>query len=202
MAAATLLLCGCIPPAVQRAETDPLPAPPAAAPAITPPPRAVPPRPAAPTAQRPLAVPAPSPRAPTTKSPGSEVAAAPPAGFAWPARGALVTRFGMQAGGSRSDGIAIEAPAGTPVRAVADGVVSYTGRDVPSLGTIVVVRHGGGWSSLYGRVGKLLVRDGDAVKQGQSIAVAGKSGGATRPGVYLELRQGRTPVDPLTRLPR
>jgi lipoprotein NlpD len=182
-----VLLCGCIPPAAQPAYTPASETPPPANGAASP-------QPAAPeAAPAPGTVQARAPSPPPANRPGS---------FAWPLRGAIVTRFGMRPGGTRSDGIQIAAAAGTPVRAVADGVVSYTGRDVPALGTIVVVRHGGDWMSVYGHAAKVLVSDGERVKQGQPIALAGKSGDAAQPGLYLELRQGRTPVDPLSRLAR
>jgi lipoprotein NlpD len=135
----------------------------------------------------------------------STAAVAPPArlagGFIWPVEGRIVTRFGPGAAGERQNGVNISVPLGTPVRASADGVVAYAGSAIPSLGGLIIVKHGGGWTTVYGYAARLLVQRGQAVKRGQSIAVSGQTGGADRPAVHFELRRGRTPVDPQSQLP-
>jgi murein DD-endopeptidase MepM/ murein hydrolase activator NlpD len=135
----------------------------------------------------------------------STAAVAPPprlaGGFAWPVEGRIVTRFGPGASGERQNGVNIAVPLGTAVRASADGVVAYAGSAIPSLGGLVIVKHGGGWTTVYGYAARLLVQRGQAVKKGQSIAVSGQTGGADRPAVHFELRRGRTPVDPQSQLP-
>ena len=122
-------------------------------------------------------------------------------GFAWPVEGNIVSRFGPGGSGERHDGIKIAVPLRTPVLASADGVVSYTGSGVKGLGGIVIVRHGEGWSSIYGHVGEILVQRGQAVKRGQAVALSGDSGFADRPELHFELRKGRVPVDPVGVLP-
>lgn len=150
-------------------------------------------------------------RAPTTPTASSartlppDAAIAPPArlsgGFQWPAQGPIVGRFGPGATGERNDGINIALALDTPVRAVADGTVAYVGEDVPNLGGVIILRHGDNWTSVYGNARQLLVQRGQAVRQGQVIAMSGDSGFAEQPQLHFELRQGRTPIDPLTRLP-
>lgn len=125
-----------------------------------------------------------------------------PGHFAWPVNGTLVRRFGPGASGERNDGIKIAVPAGTPVQAAAAGTVAYVGDGIAALGGLVIVRHGGGWTSVYGHASKLLVQRGQAVKAGQTIALSGETGYADRPELHFELRRGRVPVDPLTQLPR
>ncbi|MBW6526641.1 M23 family metallopeptidase [Sphingomonas sp. RHCKR7] len=127
--------------------------------------------------------------------------AALPGRFVWPVDGTIVRRFGPGATGERNDGIKIAIPLDTPVRAIADGTVAYVGSEVPALGGLVIVRHGGGWTSVYGHAGTLLVQRGQAVRRGQVIARSGESGYADRPELHFELRRGRTPVDPMTQLP-
>ncbi|MDG2532522.1 M23 family metallopeptidase [Sphingomonas sp. HITSZ_GF] len=122
-------------------------------------------------------------------------------GFQWPLKGNVVKRFGPGASGERNDGIKIAAPLDTPVLASADGVVAYVGSDIPALGGLVILRHGDGWTTVYGHAGQLLVQRGQAVKKGQMIALSGNSGFADRPELHFEIRQGRNPVDPLPRLP-
>ena len=122
-------------------------------------------------------------------------------GFGWPVEGRIVSRFGPGASGERQNGIKIAVPLRTPVLATADGVVSYTGSGVKGLGGIVIVRHGDGWSSIYGHVGEILVQRGQAVKRGQAVALSGDSGFADQPELHFELRKGRVPVDPVAELP-
>lgn len=143
---------------------------------------------------------------PTRALPPSAVVA-PPArlaggGFAWPVDGRVVKRFGPGASGERNDGIKIAVPVATPVHATADGVVAYAGTGIAALGGLIIVKHGGGWTSVYGHASKLLVSRGQGVKRGQTIALSGDTGFADRPEVHFELRRGRTPVDPQGQLPR
>ena len=121
-------------------------------------------------------------------------------GFTWPAKGNIIRRFGPIASGERSDGIKIAVPLDTPILAAADGTVAYVGSEIPSLGGLVILQHGSGWTSVYGHAGQLLVQRGQSVKRGQMIALSGNSG-TNRAQLHFELRQGRTPVDPLPRLP-
>ena len=151
-----------------------------------------------------------APAKPTTKPtralPPSAVVAPPPrlagGGFIWPVDGRVVKRFGRGASGERNDGIKIAVPVSTPIRATADGVVAYAGDGIAALGGLVIVKHGGGWTSVYGHASKLIVSRGQSVKRGQTIALSGDTGFADRPEVHFELRRGRTPVDPTTQLPR
>lgn len=122
--------------------------------------------------------------------------------FAWPLNGTVVRRFGQVSASERYDGIKIAAPPGTPVLASADGVVAYTGETVPGLGRLVMLKHGDGWVTFYGHNSQLLVQRGQSVKRGQTIALSGDTGTADRAQLHFELRQGRTPVDPLSQLPK
>ena len=123
--------------------------------------------------------------------------------FLWPvSTGNVVKRFGAGASGERNDGIKIAVPVGTPITAVADGVVIYTATGVAGLGGLVMVKHGDGWTSVYGHASRILVQRGQAVKRGQTVALSGDTGFADRPELHFELRKGRVPVDPLARLPR
>ena len=121
-------------------------------------------------------------------------------GFAWPVHGRIVARYGPGASGVKFNGVKIAVPLGTPILAAADGVVAYTGSGVPTLGGLVIVKHGDGWTTVYGHASQLLVQRGQAVKRGQTIARSGDSGFADRPEVHFEMRKGRTPVDPTRQL--
>ncbi len=121
--------------------------------------------------------------------------------FAWPVHGRIVARFGPNASGEKVNGVKIAVPLGTPILAAADGVVAYAGSGVPTLGGLVIVRHGDGWTTVYGHASRLLVQRGQSVKRGQTVALSGDSGFAERPEVHFEMRKGRTPVDPQRELP-
>lgn len=148
-------------------------------------------RPAKPTASSARVLPSTTPITPPAALKG---------GFSWPARGPILTRFGPVASGERSNGLKIAVPLDTPILAAADGTVAYVGSAIPSLGGLVMIQHGGGWTTIYGHAGQLLVQRGQSVKRGQMIALSGDSG-TNRPQLHFEMRQGRTPVDPIPRLP-
>ncbi|MEG3086643.1 M23 family metallopeptidase [Sphingomonas sp. PB4P5] len=149
-------------------------------------------RPAKATASAARVLPATTPVAEPTRFSGA---------FVWPVHGKVVGRFGPGASGEKNNGIKIAVPLDTPIKAAADGVVAYAGDEIAALGGLVIVKHGGGWTTVYGHASKLLVRRGQAVKRGQTIAESGDSGFADRPEVHFEMRKGRTPVNPLPQLP-
>lgn len=120
--------------------------------------------------------------------------------FAWPAQGRVVERFGRGAAGVRNDGIKLALPLDTPIQAAADGTVVYAGTGVAGLGGLVMLKHGDGWTSVYGHASRLTVQRGQAVKRGQVVAYSGDSGFADRPQLHFELRKGRVAVDPLSQL--
>ena len=149
------------------------------------------------------AAPTPSPArqlAPTT--PVAEPNVAFSGKFDWPVEGAVIRAFGPMDNGGRNDGITIAASRGTPIAAAADGVVMWVGEH-PAFGNVVLIRHGNGWITIYGNADKLLVKRGQAVKIGQTIARVGMTGNsADRPQTFFEVLQGRKPVNPMRLLPK
>ncbi|MCG8443025.1 MAG: M23 family metallopeptidase, partial [Caulobacterales bacterium] len=119
--------------------------------------------------------------------------------FDWPLRGRVISGYGPQ-GGSRNDGLNIAAVEGEPVRAAADGEVVYAA-PFKGYGQFMLIRHSGGWVSVYGHNRRLLAAQGDAVKKGQAIAEAGSTGAVDTPQLHFELRVAGQPIDPVTRLP-
>jgi murein DD-endopeptidase MepM/ murein hydrolase activator NlpD len=117
--------------------------------------------------------------------------------FAWPVVGSLSQRY--HAG---HDGIDIVRYKGAPVRAMAFGVVTYVGWnpwDQHGRAFMVVVTHAGGYETLYGHLEpKRVVRVGEEVKKGHVIGYMGNTGNSTGPHLHLELRRGRTTLDPLS----
>jgi septal ring factor EnvC (AmiA/AmiB activator) len=115
----------------------------------------------------------------------------------WPARGRLLASFGQPKAGGRLSwrGIWISTPSGSAVQSVARGRVVYVGW-MHLYGLIVVVEHGNNYFSLYGHNQNALVNAGQTVQAGQVLANAGDSGGHEQAGVYFEIRNGKTPVNP------
>ncbi|MDE0044639.1 MAG: peptidoglycan DD-metalloendopeptidase family protein [bacterium] len=120
--------------------------------------------------------------------------------FIWPVTGPVVSGFGPKEGGLHNDGINIAAPAGTPVRASEDGVVSYVGNEVRGYGNLVLLRHTDGWVTAYAHNARNLVARGQMVLRGDVIASVGASGGISQPQSHFELRQGTTAVNPIEHL--
>jgi len=77
------------------------------------------------------------------------------------------------------------APAGTPVRTVADGVVTFSGWK-GGYGNYVVVRHPDQAATAYAHLGRMTVRTGQRVQQGQNIGTVGSTGTATGPNLHFE----------------
>jgi septal ring factor EnvC (AmiA/AmiB activator) len=126
---------------------------------------------------------------------------APPTGrgsWPWPVKGEVLARFGqLRSGGPlKWDGLMIGSAQGAQVRAPAAGRVLYSDW-LPGLGLLLVLDHGGGIMSLYGHNEQLYKKVGEQVSAGEVLSVAGDTGIEGRTGVYLEIRNGKQPVDPL-----
>jgi septal ring factor EnvC (AmiA/AmiB activator) len=117
----------------------------------------------------------------------------------WPVQGTLEARFGeLRAGGPlKWRGVLIAAERGREVRAPFHGRVIYADW-LPGLGLLIVLDHGDGYISLYGHNEQLFRRVGDKVAPGDVLAAVGDSGRGGKPGLYLEIRKGKQPLNPLT----
>ncbi|NBT55943.1 MAG: M23 family metallopeptidase, partial [Betaproteobacteria bacterium] len=94
------------------------------------------------------------------------------------------------------NGVDYGAPAGTPVRSVADGVVETAGRQ-NGYGNVVQLQHGAGKTTIYAHLTKIDVRQGQRIEQGQRIGTVGSTGWATGPHLHFEFRVGGRFQDPL-----
>jgi len=123
----------------------------------------------------------------------------------WPVAGALLHDFGQPRGGKtmKWNGVVLETPRGTEVRAVYHGRVAFADW-LAGMGLLVIVDHGEGYMTLYGYNETILKKAGDWVAPGDVIATVGDSGGQSEAGLYFELRSGARPVNPrawITRRP-
>jgi lipoprotein NlpD len=123
----------------------------------------------------------------------SAVAANAPKGtFVWPVHGEVVRKFGA----SGNKGIDIEGKVGTPVKAAAGGKVVYAGSGLRSYGRMIIVKHSNDYLTAYAYNEKLLVKEGDTVKQGATIADMG-TGPSGAPALHFEVRKSGAAVDPM-----
>ncbi len=116
--------------------------------------------------------------------------------LAWPLRGRITSRFGRRGRHRHHEGVDIDGVFGEEVQAAASGTVVRAGRE-GRYGRIVVIDHGGGLSTLYAHASRLLVREGDEVRQGEPIAEVGRSGNARGTHLHFEVHRDGRPVDPL-----
>jgi murein DD-endopeptidase MepM/ murein hydrolase activator NlpD len=98
-------------------------------------------------------------------------------------------------------GVDLSVPAGTSVRATADGIVSFSGWTLGS-GNAVVVEHGKDFTTVYCHNQKNMVRVGQMVARGDLVALAGSTGASTGPHVHYEVWRGGKHVDPAPYLAR
>jgi murein hydrolase activator len=115
----------------------------------------------------------------------------------WPVNGKLIHSFGQSMSSRivKWNGDLISAPQETPVHAVYTGKVVYADW-LSGYGLLLIVDHGHGYLSLYGRNHSLYKKVGDAVQTGEQIATVGQSGGYTDSGLYFEIRKNDNAVNP------
>jgi murein DD-endopeptidase MepM/ murein hydrolase activator NlpD len=115
----------------------------------------------------------------------------------WPADGTVDSSIK----GPNPNGLFIVNKAGTPVKAVAAGKVAYAGNKLRGYGNLIIINHASGYISVYAHNRSLSVKDGDQVRQGQTIAAMGNTESA-HTALYFELRHNGKPVNARSYLPR
>lgn len=131
--------------------------------------------------------------------PSKDPSPTPTTSMVWPIRGAITSRFGYRQlrvdGSNFHTGLDIAGNLGEPIRAAVGGTVVLAGWN-GGYGLCVIVRHGS-TTYYYGHASVLLVKRGQAVKEGQIIAQVGDTGHSTGPHLHFEIRVDDQPVDPL-----
>ena len=113
----------------------------------------------------------------------------------------ITSRYGENRSGGRvHKGLDIAAPQGTPVKATASGITSFSGEQ-RGYGKIVVVDHCNGYETAYAHLDAILISCGTKVRRGSKIGLVGASGNATGPHLHYEVRCGKKCVDPEIYLP-
>jgi murein DD-endopeptidase MepM/ murein hydrolase activator NlpD len=119
----------------------------------------------------------------------------------WPVLGRITSGFGERQHPRTGifefhSALDIAATTGTPIKATADGIVSFSGWSAGN-GNLVVVEHGFGYSTLYAHNSSNAVKVGQRIKRGDIIAYLGATGNATGPHLHYEVWHNGKAVNPL-----
>ncbi|MFP4431093.1 MAG: peptidoglycan DD-metalloendopeptidase family protein [Spirochaetaceae bacterium] len=122
--------------------------------------------------------------------------------FVYPVRGRFTSGFGMRndpfTGVRRfHNGIDLAGNPGTPIRAAMAGRVVHIETQIGNYGRFVIIRHDGGFQSLYGHLDGFAVRKGQYVSQGGIIGTMGNTGRSTGPHLHFSIIKNGSFVDPL-----
>jgi murein DD-endopeptidase MepM/ murein hydrolase activator NlpD len=109
--------------------------------------------------------------------------------------------FGTHRSGRRThQGVDLLAEIGTPILASRSGIVT-SAKQIRGMGKYVVIKHFGGYITLYGHLSAIYVHKGQIIFRGKIIGLVGKTGNANYrnilPHVHFELRKNGVPQDPL-----
>ena len=114
-----------------------------------------------------------------------------------PISGTITSRFGSisRVRSGAHTGLDIAASTGTPIKAAASGVVTFSGTK-SAYGKMIVISHGNGIETYYGHCSKLYAEVGEKVSQGETIAAVGSTGNSTGPHLHLEIRVNGVAYNP------
>ncbi|OGO94645.1 MAG: peptidase M23 [Coxiella sp. RIFCSPHIGHO2_12_FULL_44_14] len=118
--------------------------------------------------------------------------------LSWPTEGKILPYFGQRMYESelRWSGILIQAAENQPVHAIAAGKVVFA-KWLPGYGLLLIISHGNGYMTLYGRNHNLYKKSGDVVQSGDLIASVGNSGGYDQAALYFAIRYNAKPLNPV-----
>lgn len=146
-----------------------------------------------PTINKPTSAPV-KPPAPKTKATKVEE-------LQWPLRGKIVHSFSKEAKAGAGKGIEIGVRAGSDVAAAKAGKVIYSGDGVNGYAFLIILQHENDLFTVYGFNRENLVKQGDFVSQGETIALSGVPPSGGKPRLHFEVRKGKLAVDPILYLP-
>lgn len=114
----------------------------------------------------------------------------------WPVKGKVLHQYGTkQSGHINWKGMVIKASYEQPVKAIYSGTVVFSDY-LRGYGLVMLIDHGKGDMSLYGYNQVLTKKEGDKVRSGEVIALAGDTGGQTQASLYFELRRNSQTQNP------
>jgi lipoprotein NlpD len=120
--------------------------------------------------------------------------------FAWPVRGKVVSKFGVQPNRMYYNGIRIEANGGTTVQAAADGIVIFSA-PLKGYGETIIIQHEDQYATVYTHLGIRAVQEETRVNKGDRIAFLGDGGDLKKSFIDFEIRYKNKARNPLFLLP-
>ncbi|MFD2229114.1 peptidoglycan DD-metalloendopeptidase family protein [Alkalimarinus sediminis] len=117
----------------------------------------------------------------------------------WPHLGQIIARY--SSAGNNNKGIDIAGNLGDSVVSAANGEVVYAGSGLLGYGKLIIINHNQHYLSAYAHNDRILVKEGQTIKQGQKIAEMGNTG-TNRTKLHFEIRRDGKPVNPLNYLPK
>ena len=117
--------------------------------------------------------------------------------FKWPVDNGKVVKGFINTEEERHVGIDIKSDCNAKIFAAESGKVIYAGDSIKTFGNLIIIRHSNRYNTVYGHVGKIMVKEGQRVKRGQEIGTVGKLDNANC-GIYFEVRKNTYPVNPLS----
>lgn len=97
---------------------------------------------------------------------------------------------------SSHKGLDLACSNGTEIKAMANGIVVFSGYDTMGLGNAIKIDHGNGVQTVYGHCSKLYVENGQTITAGDVIGAVGSTGNSTGPHLHLEIRINGIAVNP------
>ena len=141
-------------------------------------------------------------RPPDTQATTGAVGGGLKPGLRWPVKGQVMARFGTdRPEGGVWRGVLLRATEGASVQVVASGTVIYANW-LRGFGNLIIIDHGEQYLSVYAYNQSLLKQVGDTVQTGETIALAGSTGGQVDSALYFEIRHRGSAVDPVQLLAR
>ena len=109
--------------------------------------------------------------------------------FRWPVRGVITSWYSWRRdpfSGKNSfhNGLDIGVPLRTPIGAAMDGYIAETGYSA-TMGRYVIMKHSGGWKTLYAHMDSILVQEGSYVARGGRLGFSGNTGYSTGPHLHF-----------------
>jgi len=118
----------------------------------------------------------------------------------WPLQGKITGKFGTTRNPdtgvvTENVGVDIRAKSGTPVQSVLDGVVS-TITYIRGHGNIIIIDHGGGFSTVYAKIDNIIVHENEYIQMGNAIASVAIPGDNTRAKLHFEVWGNQKKLNP------
>ena len=120
--------------------------------------------------------------------------------LSWPVEGRIISKFGIIRNPdtgtvTENVGIDIQAASGTRVKSVLDGVVS-TITYIRGHGNIVIIDHGGGFSTVYAHIEKIKVSENEYLQMGNSFAVVAAADAGDTAKLHFEVWGNQEKLNP------